>query len=77
MSSCVLVVLLSVAEKAVAVTVDPSYAENITIYHVNPHQYGAIPINMVSNVSSSEQRSGIFNVSSRSIYISLSLSYSL
>ena len=28
---------------------DPQHAENITVYHVNPHQYGAVPVNMVSN----------------------------
>lgn len=32
---------------AAIVAVDPQYADNITVYHVNPHQYGAIPVNMV------------------------------
>eukprot|EP00729_Bicosta_minor_P000855 gene855-24429_t len=31
---------------AAIVAVDPQYADNITVYHVNPHQYGAIPVNM-------------------------------
>ena len=26
--------------------VDPAHARNITVYHVNPHQSGAIPVNM-------------------------------
>ena len=26
--------------------VDPRYATNITVFHVNPHRFGAIPINM-------------------------------
>ena len=25
--------------------------ENITVYHVNPHKYGAIPVNMDSETS--------------------------
>lgn len=26
--------------------IDPDYAENITVYHINPHHYGPNPINM-------------------------------
>ena len=26
--------------------VDPAYAANITVYHVNEHSFGAVPINM-------------------------------
>lgn len=42
-SEMISVVLFSAA----IVAVDPQYADNITVYHVNPHQYGAIPVNMV------------------------------
>lgn len=31
-----------------AASIDPKYAKNITIYHVNPHQLGAKPVNMDS-----------------------------
>ena len=27
-------------------SIDPGYAKNITVYHVNEHKYGAIPVNM-------------------------------
>ena len=27
-------------------SIDPKYAENLTLYHVNEHKYGAIPVNM-------------------------------
>ena len=26
--------------------VDPRYAQNITVFHVNEHRYGAVPVNM-------------------------------
>lgn len=26
--------------------VDPAYAANITVYHVNEHSFGAVPVNM-------------------------------
>merc|ERR550514_2128547 len=26
--------------------IDPAFAKNITVYHVNPHKYGAVPLNM-------------------------------
>ena len=26
--------------------IDPKHAGNITVYHVNPHKYGAKPVNM-------------------------------
>lgn len=29
-----------------AFRVDPGHARNITVYHVNEHKYGAIPLNM-------------------------------
>ena len=38
-------VLLSAAS-ATALKIDPAYAKNITVYHVNPHKYGAVPVNM-------------------------------
>lgn len=28
--------------------IDPMYATNITVYHVNEHKFGAIPVNMDS-----------------------------
>ena len=27
-------------------TINPVYAKNITVYHVNEHSFGAIPLNM-------------------------------
>lgn len=29
-----------------SLAIDPNYAKNITIYHVNEHKFGAIPVNM-------------------------------
>jgi hypothetical protein len=26
--------------------IDPAHAANITVYHVNEHSFGAVPINM-------------------------------
>ena len=37
-----LALVLGVATQAV----DPKYAQNITVFHVNEHKYGAIPVNM-------------------------------
>jgi hypothetical protein len=31
---------------SVVLAIDPQYARNYTVYHVNPEKYGAIPINM-------------------------------
>lgn len=42
MLSHVLTSMLSVAP----LQTRPSHAVNITVYHVNPHKYGAIPVNM-------------------------------
>ena len=38
--------LLTVLLSSLALAVDPRFAENITVYHVNEHKYGAIPVNM-------------------------------
>ena len=37
-----LALVLGIATQAV----DPKYAQNITVFHVNEHKYGAIPVNM-------------------------------
>jgi len=34
------------AAAAAAPRIDPAYAVNITVYHVNEHSFGAVPINM-------------------------------
>lgn len=39
-------VLSFAAVLGVVGAIDPRFAENITVYHVNPQQYGAKPINM-------------------------------
>ena len=36
-----LVILASLLH--LVLSIDPQYAKNYTVYHVNPHQYGAIP----------------------------------
>lgn len=41
-----LVAAVCVLPMAPAVAIDPKYARNLTVYHVNPHPLGAIPINM-------------------------------
>ena len=40
--------MAAVAASAVAAAsaLDPAHAMNITVYHVNPHRFGAIPLNM-------------------------------
>ena len=31
---------------ALALAIDPRYATNLTVYHVNEHKFGAVPVNM-------------------------------
>ena len=38
--------LLTAGAAAWPIRVDPAHAANITVYHVNPHEFGAVPINM-------------------------------
>ena len=38
--------LLPAVNPGHAFRVDPGHARNITVYHVNEHKYGAIPLNM-------------------------------
>ena len=40
------------AAAAAAPRIDPAYAVNITVYHVNEHSFGAVPINMNTCVCS-------------------------
>jgi hypothetical protein len=40
------------ATAAAAPRIDPAYAVNITVYHVNEHSFGAVPINMNTCVCS-------------------------
>ena len=41
MIGALLVVALGAPQK-----IDPAHAKNITVFHVNPHKAGAIPVNM-------------------------------
>ena len=44
-SRLVAAVLLQ-SNAALAAAIDPAHAANITVYHVNEHSFGAVPINM-------------------------------
>merc|ERR1712224_722572 len=41
---------------------DPAYAKNITVYHVNPHKYGAIPTNMDTGDATGDMFFDLFEV---------------
>ena len=38
--------IATVLSTAAVLAIDPKYAANITVFHVNPHKYGPIPVNM-------------------------------
>jgi len=38
--------LAVLGDPSLPIGIDPKYAQNITVYHVNPHKFGAIPVNM-------------------------------
>jgi hypothetical protein len=40
------VVLLQPLAALAVDTIDPAHAANITVYHVNEHSFGAVPVNM-------------------------------
>ena len=43
----VLLLQLPLAALAIAARgIDPAHALNITVYHVNEHSFGAVPVNM-------------------------------
>ena len=39
-------ILVATCTALASARIDPAHAKNITVYHVNPHKYGAIPVNM-------------------------------
>merc|ERR1719221_1629288 len=42
--------------------INPAHAKNITVYHVNPHQYGAIPIDMDTGDAGGDMFFDLFQV---------------
>merc|ERR1711957_653497 len=45
--------------------IDPAHAQNITVFHVNPHQFGAAPINMDTGDAGGDMFFDLFQVISQ------------
>ncbi len=41
-----LLLALASLQAAEVVAIDPAFAKNITVYHINPVSFGAVPLNM-------------------------------